>query len=387
VTFELATAAKVVFGDGVVSRLADLSSAIAGPRARVLFVTGGSAERTAAIARSLEAGGLALTPLSVRGEPTTDVARSGVALARAEACTVVVAIGGGSVIDLGKAIAALVTNAGDPLDYLEVVGRGQPLLAAPLPFLAVPTTAGTGAEVTKNAVLADPGSRVKVSLRSDAMLPRVALVDPELTWSMPRAVTASTGMDAITQVIEPFVSNAASPVTDALCRDAIARGAGAIRRAFARGDDREARRDMALTSLFGGIALANAKLGAVHGFAGPIGGAFESPHGAVCACLLPLVMEVNVRALRARADGSSVLARYEEVARLVTGSASAKAEDGVDWARALAADLGIPPLSTYGMTPEHVTDVAAKSARASSMKGNPIVLTSGELEEILARAL
>lgn len=385
--FELATAGKIVFGDGVIAGLPALARELGGPAGRVLLVTGSSAARTSGTVALLESSGLAIVPLAIHGEPTTDVARSGVTLAREAGCTLVVAIGGGSVIDAGKAIAALVTNAGDPLDYLEVIGRGLPLTAPPLPFVAVPTTSGTGAEVTKNAVLADPISRVKVSLRSDAMLPRVALVDPELTWSMPPAVTASTGMDALTQVIEPFVSIAATPVTDALCRDAIARGARAIRRAFVRGDDREARSDMALTSLFGGIALANAKLGAVHGFAGPIGGAFESPHGAVCARLLPFVMEVNVRALRARDAGSPVLARYDEIARLVTGSADARADDAVRWARELAEDLAIASLSCYGMREEHVGDVVTKSARASSMKGNPIVLTREELEEIARRAL
>ncbi len=383
--FELATATKIVFGDGCIARLPALAAELGGPAARVLLVTGRSVSPE--LVASLGRAGLAITRLVAQGEPTTNAAREGTALAREEACTLVIAIGGGSVIDLGKAIAALAPNAGDPLDYLEVIGRGLPLAAAPLPFIAVPTTAGTGAEVTKNAVLADPVSRVKVSLRSDAMLPRVALLDPELTWSMPKAVTASTGLDAITQVIEPFVSNAASPVTDALCRDAIARGARAIRRAFESGEDREARSDMALTSLFGGIALANAKLGAVHGFAGPIGGTFESPHGAVCARLLPLVMEANVRALRARSPGSPILERYHEVARLVTGDPRALADDGIRWAAELADDLGIPSLSRYGMKEEHVTLLASKSARASSMKGNPIVLTEEELEEILRRAL
>lgn len=385
--FELASAGRIVFGDGAIARLPGLVRALAGEGARCLWVTGARAERFAAAQSAVAREGIALVPFAVSGEPTVTLAREGTALARRERCTIVVAIGGGSVLDAGKAIAALVPNAGDPLDYLEVIGKGQPLVAAPLPFVAVPTTAGTGSEVTKNAVLADEPQRVKVSLRSDAMLPRVALVDPELTWSVPPAVTASTGLDAITQCLEPFVSCMASPLTDPFCREGTRLGARAIRRAFARGDDREARRDMALCSLFGGIALANAKLGAVHGFAGPIGGSFESPHGAVCARLLPFVIEANVAALRARAPESPSLARYEEVARIVTDRSDAGAPDLIRWAHELARDLAIPPLSAYGMRAGDLEAVADKSARASSMKGNPIVLERGELVAILEKAL
>ncbi len=242
----------------------------------------------------------------------------------------VVGMGGGSVIDAAKAIAALLTNPGDPLDYLEVIGRGLPLANACAPMMAIPTTAGTGAEVTRNAVLASPAHRVKVSLRSASMLPDVAIVDPELTLSMPPAVTAATGLDALTQCLEPFVSHLATPLTDGFCREGLARAARSLRRAYHHGSDVAARRDMALASLCGGLALANAKLGAVHGFAGPIGGMFDAPHGAVCARLLPLVMTANVRALEERSPNSPALVRYAEVAKIVTGDADASIADGVD---------------------------------------------------------
>lgn len=385
--FELRTAGRVIFGDGAIARLPALVRGLAGEGARCLWVMGAHAERFAAVRASAEREGISLVPFGVPGEPTVSLARAGTELARRERCTAVVALGGGSVLDAGKAIAALVPNAGDPLDYLEVIGKGLPLSAPPLPFVAAPTTAGTGSEVTKNAVLTGEAQRVKVSLRSDAMLPDIALIDPELTWSVPPAVTASTGLDAITQCLEPFVSCAASPLTDPFCRDGMRLGARAIRRAFSRGDDREARRDMALCSLFGGIALANAKLGAVHGFAGPIGGSFESPHGAVCARLLPFVIEANVAALRARAPESPALARYDEAAKIVTGRADAGAAELAAWAHELARDLGIPPLSAYGMGASDVDAIADQAARASSMKGNPIVLEREELTEILARAL
>lgn len=392
--FELATAGRIVFGDGVVARLPALVREVAlGAAAgadrvvRALVVTGQTPERHARALDALRAARMELLEVGVRGEPTTDLAREVTAAARLVGSEVVVALGGGSALDLGKAVAALAPNEGDPLDYLEVVGKGQPLSRVPLPFVAVPTTAGTGSEVTKNAVLADPASKVKVSLRSDWMLPRIALVDPELTWSVPRDVTAATGMDALVQVIEPFLSHAATPMTDALVRDAIPRGARAIRRVVTDGRDRDARREMALVSVVGGIALANAKLGAVHGFAGPLGGAFAAPHGALCARLLGPVLSANLRALRSRARGSEALARLDELARLVTGERDARADDAVLWADALAADLGIPALGTYGMRASDVPSIAERAARSSSMKGNPIVLEPGELEAILAQAL
>lgn len=388
---ELATATRIVFGDGAAARLAPIARGlVATDAARVpaLVVTGSSPSRWSALLGALDAAGLELTTASVSGEPTTDLARAATAEARAHRARVVIAIGGGSALDLGKAVAALAPNEGDPLDYLEVIGRGLPLEKGPLPFVAVPTTAGTGSEVTKNAVLTEPRERVKVSLRSDRMLPRVALIDPELTHGVPPDVTASTGLDALVQVIEPFVSIAASPLTDPLCRDGMRRGARALVRAFERGDDREARRDMALTSLFGGIALANAKLGAVHGFAAPIGGAFpDAPHGAICARLLPFVIEANLAALRARAPGSEALARYDEAARILTGDPDARADDAIAWSRQLADRLGIAPLSRYGMRSEDADGIAERAERASSTKGNPIVLERRELVAILERAL
>ena len=230
-----------------------------------------------------------------------------------------IGLGGGSAIDAAKAIAALAANGGDPLDYLEVVGRGRSLTQPSLPCIAIPTTAGTGAEVTRNAVLASPEHGIKASLRSATMLPRLALVDPELTYSLPAAVTASTGLDALTQLIEPFTSSKANPLTDALCREGMMRAARSLRTAYEDGRDAAAREDMALASLFGGLALANAGLGVVHGFAGPVGGTFHAPHGAVCAAFLPHVMAVNARALRTRQPGSAALARYDEIARILTG--------------------------------------------------------------------
>jgi alcohol dehydrogenase class IV len=253
--------------------------------------------------------------------------------------------------------------------------------------MAIPTTAGTGAEVTRNAVLDSPRHRVKVSMRSRSMLPAVALVDPELTYSMPPAVTAVTGLDAFTQLLEAYVSQQANPMTDGICREGLERAARSLKKAYLDGSDASARQDMCLASLFGGLALANAKLGAVHGFAGPLGGMYEAPHGAVCAGLLPYVMEANVAALQSRAPESPALERYDEVARIITGTPSARAADGITWVYELCRQMQVPPLAVYGIKASQFPEVVKQSQKASSMKGNPIVLTTEELLAILRRAV
>jgi alcohol dehydrogenase class IV len=319
-------------------------------------------------------------------------AGAGVAGARAAGCDLVVGFGGGSALDAGKAIAALLGNGGDPLDYLEVVGRGLPLAHPGAPFLAVPTTAGTGSEVTKNAVLASREHGVKASLRSPLMLARVALVDPDLLEGLPADVIAASGLDALSQLIEPFLSARANPLTDGLAREGIRRSAGALGGAYAAAragrpvaaGDREA---LALASLFGGLCLANAGLGAVHGFAAPVGGMFEAPHGGVCASLLGPVLRVNLAALRARAPDSAALGRFAELAALLTGRADATVEDGLLFLAELTGELDVPGLARYGVTRADVPALVAKARVASSMKGNPIALSDDELAEIAAAAL
>jgi alcohol dehydrogenase class IV len=320
----------------------------------------------------------------VAGEPTLDTARSAVAKARDAGADLVVAIGGGSVLDLGKAVAMLLGNGGDPLDYIEVVGRGQPIARPSVPCVAVPTTAGTGSEVTANAVLAVPEHGVKASLRSPLMIPRVALVDPLLTVACPPAVTASSGLDALTQCLEPFVSVRANPLTDALATEGLRRAGTGLRLAYADGADERAREDMALCALLGGMSLANAKLGAVHGLAGVIGGMVDVPHGVACAALLAPVCAANLRAL---SPESPVLERYATVASLLTGDDGASIEDGLAWVRETVTLLGIPRLSAFGLRAEHADEVVAKAATASSTQGNPVVLTGDELRAALAEAL
>ena len=383
--FEFATASAIVFGPGC---RRDLFARLAALRAtRAFLVTGRHASRAQWAVDGLAQHGCATTTWTVSSEPTIDDARRAAAAAREHTADIVIAIGGGSAIDLGKALAALCANDGDVLDYLEVIGRGVPLARPSLPFVAVPTTAGTGSEVTRNAVLASPADGVKVSMRSAWMLPTLALVDPELTLHLPPAITAATGMDALTQVIEPYVSSRATPMTDALCVDAIGRAAAALPRVVRSGDDLAARTDMAYVSVCGGIALANAGLGAVHGFAAPIGGRHHAPHGAVCAALLPVCVRANLDALRRRAPASTVIARFDTLARVLCGDPQATADDGIAWLDALRRDLAIPRLSSYGLSPADVPSLAAAAARASSMRGNPIALETGELERILHDAL
>jgi alcohol dehydrogenase class IV len=387
--FELAAPARIVFRAGAAGDL----GAVAGELGRrALLVTGRAPARADSAARGLEAAGVAVTRFPVEGEPTVEVARAGVAAGRAAVSDVVVGFGGGSALDAAKAIAALLANGGDPLDYLEVIGRGQPLTRPSLPFVAVPTTAGTGSEATKNAVLASPDHGLKASLRSAHMLPRVALIDPDLLIGIPAPVLAAGGLDALSQLIEPYVSIRANPFTDGLAREGIRRSAGVLRRAYdaARAgapiapEDREA---LALASLHGGLCLANAGLGAVHGFAAPVGGLYAAPHGAVCAALLPSVMRANVRALGARAPASPALGRYREIAALVTGDLDASVDDGMAWIADLCRTLEVPGLAHYGLTQAGIPALVAKARVASSMKGNPVALTDGELAEIARGAL
>ncbi len=377
--FEFATAGRIVFGEGV---LREVPAAARAMGRRALLVTGGSAERAAPLAGAIEC-----QPFAAAGEPTIDRIRDGTAYARQERCDLVIAMGGGSVIDTGKALAAMLTNPGDVLEYLEVVGEGRPLEHRAAPFIAIPTTAGTGSEVTRNAVLASPEHRVKASLRSASMLPRLAVVDPELTYGLPRAMTASTGLDALTQLIEPYVSVRANPMTDLYCAEGIRRAAGALGRAWENRHDREARRDMAWASVLGGLALANAGLGAVHGFAAPVGGMFPAPHGAICAAVLPSAVAVNIRVLRQRAPGGGALERYETVARWLTGNRRATAEEGARWLAELVRRLEISPLRRYGVGPQDIPVLVEKAAQASSMKGNPVVLTAEELSDIISAAV
>jgi alcohol dehydrogenase class IV len=380
-SFDFATAGRIMAGPG---RSQELPGLLAGLGSRVLVVTGADPARHAGLLAGL---GLAAAAFPVAAEPTVELVRAAVAGAREHGADVVVAIGGGSVIDTGKAVAMLLGNGGDPLDYLEVVGAGHAITRPAVPCVAVPTTAGTGAEVTANAVLAVPSHRVKASLRSPLMIPRVALVDPLLTVSCPPPVTAASGLDALTQCLEPFVSVQATPLTDGLAREGLRRAGTGLRAAYADGGNLGARADMAMCSLLGGMALANAKLGAVHGLAGVIGGTADVPHGLACAALLVPVIEANVRALQARGTGQAVIERYAEAAGLLTGKPGASVADGLAWIRKTLALLAVPGLAAFGFGVGQIDDVAAKALTSSSMQGNPVPLSRDDLKAVLLQAL
>ena len=380
--FEFATATRIIFGNGTVQQVPQLAMDMGN---KILVVTGSHIERAAPLLKAFPNPCVAIEVFQVHGEPTVDVVNHGLEVARQHACNVVIGMGGGSALDAAKAISALLTNSGDLLDYLEVIGKGQQLVNPPIPFIAVPTTAGTGTEVTKNAVISSPAHRIKVSLRHNRMLPAVAVVDPELTISMPPAVTASTGLDAFTQVLEPFVSRQANPLTDAISQAGMKAVARSLLAAWNDGQNRMARKDMAFASLCGGLALANAGLGAVHGFAGPIGGMFPAPHGAICARLLPFVMTANLHQLRQVSD-RNMLERFDEIGRILTADTHASADDGIEWIKNLCDQLKVPPLSAYGINHHHFPALIEKAKNASSMKGNPVVLPELTLIRILEQA-
>lgn len=382
--FEFSTATRIIFGPG---KLRETGKHAKQMGQSALIVSGLASDLSEQLVNILYAEGIESQIYRISNEPSISMVLEGVKSVEESNYDLVIGFGGGSAIDAGKAIAALCTNPGNPMNYMEVIGKGQVLCYPPLPFIAIPTTAGTGAEVTRNAVLASPENRLKVSLRSDLMLPKLALIDPELTLSLPPAITASTGLDALTQCIEAFVTHFSNPLTDGICRQGIQFAARSLQKAFEYGDNLSARIDMSLASLFGGLALANAKLGAVHGFAGPLGGMYPNlPHGLICGRLLPYVVETNVNALIAREPENPALSRYEEMAKIITDNANAKASDVVYWIKNLATQLEIPSLSEYGIVAKDYPEIIEKSKQASSMKGNPITLTDNEYKFILDQA-
>ncbi len=382
--FEFATAGRIIFGRGGIADLDDLASSFG---RRVFILTGSNIRRFSSIVEMVRLANIEVQTFRISGEPTVALVKQAVEEARKFDSQVVVGLGGGSVIDAAKAVAAMLTNPGDVEDYLEVVGAGKSIAISSAPCIAVPTTAGTGSEVTRNSVLGVPNRKVKVSMRSPMMIPRVALVDPNLTRFLPPEVTASTGLDAITQLLEAFVCTRANPMTDAVCREGLRRSGQALLRAYHQPEDLAAREDMSLAALFSGIALANAGLGAVHGLAGPLGGTIAAPHGAICARLLPLVIKTNVDALRSQGKGSAALVRYDEAAALLIGDPDARCDQLIEWVRDLCMKVKIPGLSRYGLTEKDFPVLVEAAQRASSMKTNPVMLSAETLTVILRQSL
>ena len=381
--FEFATATRIIFGNSTVKKITSLAAEFG---KNAFLVTDKNVEYAQTIRGELSGAGFGCKVFYTQGEPSTKSAMEAVEKARNAKADFVIGLGGGSVLDTGKVVASMLNNSGDIMDYLEVVGKGLPIQNPSAGYIAIPTTSGTGAEVTRNAVLAVPEHNVKVSMRSPFLLPRIALVDPELTISAPPSVTASTGLDALTQLLEAYVSNKANPLTDGICLQGLERAARSLKKAYLDGCDKNARQDMSIASLFGGLSLANAKLGAVHGFAGPLGGMIHAAHGAICAALLPWVFQANVKALSQRASDPAILERFETLSRILTNDPAATSADAVKWISQLCSDLKVPGLSQLGLKEDQFETAVEKAQNASSMKGNPIMLNPEELLGILEQA-
>ncbi|TXI61435.1 MAG: iron-containing alcohol dehydrogenase [Limnohabitans sp.] len=377
--FMIQTPTQILFGRGMKDRAADAIAAF-GPRG--VLVHGANPARADWLAQDLRAKDCTVATLPCTEEPTQPILEAALVTARAFAPDWVVALGGGAVIDMGKALAALIPSPTPLMDHLEVVGRGLPLTAAPLPFIALPTTAGTGAEVTKNAVIGLPDHRRKVSLRDDRMLARLAIVDPSLTDHCPWKVTFASGLDAVVQVIEPYLSTRANDFSDAIAHPAIVRGLTALQR-LSQAEESTARDELAWVSLCGGLALANAGLGAVHGLAGPIGGMCPAPHGAVCAVLLGPALEMN----RRRADqNAQATHRLGQVCTIIAQALGGSAETAPQTVATWVSRAGLEGLTAQGLALADHANVAEAALLASSMKSNPVPLTKSDLMWILSQA-
>jgi alcohol dehydrogenase class IV len=384
VRFDLAFPGDMRFGAGRVSEvpgaLADLGAN------RVMVITGRTTSRADGIRAALNEADMSSMVFGVATEPSIERVRAAVDLALESGCDAILGFGGGSALDVAKAVAVLARSGTDPMDHLEVIGGGRPIERPGLPCVAVPTTAGTGSEVTRNSVLS--GGGVKASLRSPLMLPKLAVVDPDLLVGVPKPTIAASGMDALSQLIEPLLSQRANPFTDALARDGIRRSARSLRRAYQEGMEAPGvREDLAIASMFSGMCLANSGLGAVHGLAAAAGARLSAPHGAICAAVLTAAMDVNLRALRERAPDHSALQRIAEVASLLTGRPEASPEDAITWLAELTSAMSIPGLASYGLNQDAIATVVTAAQRASSMRGNPIELSDQAVTEIVTRSL
>ena len=386
--FEFVAPVRILFGSGQFERLGELSTKL-GKRALIVF--NGSEALANTVKDQLTAAGLNAHLFRQRGEPTVSDVDSATELARKEQVDLIIGLGGGSAIDAAKATAALVGNGGSALDYMEVVGHGQKLTRPSVPWIAIPTTFGTGAEATKNAVIGAPDKGFKASIRGEQMVAKIVLVDPVLGQGVPANVIAQSGMDALCQLIESYTSNGAGPMTDGLAMTGLKRAPSALNRAYHNSQDIDALSDMALAALLSGICLANAGLGAVHGFAAPLGANFPIPHGAVCGALLPYVVRANVAALRAASKDHPILRRYTDIGRAAGAAPATGDADAIEFLIQflfdLSRDLHIQPLSAFGVEHKDVDRIVALARKASSMRFNPIVLDDAVLAAVLRNAI
>lgn len=394
-TFQLTRLPQILFGFDKVS---ELPAAAVSFGKRALLVTGQrsfcKSERWPRLLSALESAGMEWTHATIGDEPSPELVDDLVNRFRDHAIDVVIGIGGGSVLDGAKAVAGLLPFGNSVIDHLEGVGRGIPYQGPAVPFIAVPTTAGTGSEATKNAVLSVRGPQgYKKSFRHDSLVPAYAIVDPDLLDTCAPSLMAANGMDALTQLLESFVSTRANPVTDALALsglDAVARGFLTAWSGGKSAQARAARADMAYGALISGITLAQAGLGAVHGLAAPLGAFFPIPHGVACGSTVAAATQVNLAALHRREPNHNALAKYAHVGRVFTGHHDLDDDKAqqvlIQQLKRWTDETDIPKLRNYGVTLADIPHIVAHS-RGNSMQTNPIELTDEEIAEILARCI
>lgn len=376
--FQFMTATRIIFGEGA---LESSLSIISQYGYSVLLVSGKNAERYAPLTAYLQQQNMRYQHVVVSGEPNITMVEEAAMLGRRFKPDMVIAIGGGSVLDMGKAVAAIIPNQGNVYDYVEVVGRSVPLKAKPLPFIAIPTTASSGSEVTRNAVLKSAQDRVKISLRSPEMLADVAIIDPTLTYGTDPVTSGRGAMDAFTHLMEAYVCGEPNPLTDMICEEGLRRLSRAMIAGCLR-DDKKARSDLSFAAMLGGMATANAKLGAAHGLASALGGKLDAPHSVITARLAPIVMRENIDVAK-EAGRSDILQRYKIVSRILTGRKNACVEDGILWVNMMLEKLSIPNLTDFGVCATSFERVAADALKSTAIKGNPIPLTMERLTHIL----
>ena len=383
--FEFSSVSKISFGIG---RFSELPKLVAGWGNSALIIfngTGHSADDTIArLQQMLTSSNVRSTSCKQSGEPTVEDIDRAVAVGKSNQVDFVIGIGGGSAIDAAKATAGLLSNGGAAIDYMEIIGAGRKITAPALPWLAIPTTAGTGAEVTRNAVVGSPKHNYKASIRSDYLLAKAVLIDPELNVNVPANVTAASGMDAVCQLIESFTSNAANPMSDALALPGLRLAFPALRKSVANLNDVDARSDMAVSAMWSGITLMNAGLGAVHGFASPFSARDPVAHGVICARLLPAVIKANVAQLRAE---NKSIERYVQIGKIAANREHIPDELAIailmEWIADSLQMFSIPTLASFGFDESHARDIIPKAKKAGSMKFNPVVLPDEVLLDIL----
>ena len=391
-TFEFCSVGRIIFGRGEFARIGEPAAEM-GAAAMVVSNAGerGDGGPVDRLGELLAAAGVRHEFYRQRGEPRVVDVEQALQIAREAGADIVIGLGGGSAIDTAKAVAGLLTNGGGPLDYMEVIGKGRKITRRAAPWIAVPTTAGTGAEVTRNAVIASPENHFKASIRGAELLASVVIVDPQLGATVRAEITARAGADALCQLIESYTSNRAQPITDGLAAQGMALAARSLLKAYRDGSDLDAREEMALAALLGGITLTNAGLGAVHGFAAPLGANFPVPHGTVCGTLLPHVMRANIAALRRESPEPAALSRYAAVGRALTGRRGLGDPDAIDagltFVEKLIGDLELRPLGEFGLAHDRVGEMVELAARSSSIRYNPVKLSDDILAEVLTAAM